>query len=63
VGFQRRLQGGGLVVGRGEGVDAPDVTVLVFLEDRIGDALQRLVGVYLGGGGLGDGAGSTGDDL
>ena len=41
------------LLGRGrEGVDAPDVAILVLLQDGIGRALQRGIGVDGGGGGL-----------
>ena len=49
-------QGGLFVVGVREGVDAPDVPRLVFLEDGIGQALGDRILVDRDGGGLGHGA-------
>src|SRR5690606_25206012 len=52
-GAQPRLDAGRLLAADRIGVDAPDLPILVFLEDRIGRALQLRIGVDRGGGGLG----------
>ena len=60
-------QGGDQAVGffgRGrEGVDPPDVAVLVLFQDRIGRPFQQRIGVDRFGGGFGHGARAAGDDL
>ncbi len=56
-------EGVGLLVVARKGVDAPAAGVLVFLEDRIGGALQLQVGVDRQSGGLGLGSRPAGDDL
>ena len=56
-------QGVSLGLFGGEGVDTPDVAVLVLLQDGVGDGLQARMGVDGLGGGLGDLSRSPGDDL